>query len=138
MELRGSEFKNLPFRVEVRKMMKMIGRFAILFFSLYIVCMLAGPATMAQDTEKGSIISQYRPPNTSGQNKGAIRSTQQGIVPNVLGMPYPIAKQTLEAAGFEVRTNDVLGNLDLKTVREQFPKPQQMVPGGTTIWLVLN
>jgi hypothetical protein len=124
--------------IEERKMMKMTGRFAILFFSLCIVCMLAEAPAIAQDTEKDSIISQYRPPNTAGQNKGANRSTQQGIVPNVLGMSYPIAKQTLEAAGFEVRTNDVFGNLDLKTVREQSPKPQQMVPGGTTIWLVLN
>lgn len=118
--------------------MTMPNRFAILFGLLCLVCMLAGTPTQAQGAEKGSIISQNRPPNTAGENKGAIRSTQQGFVPNVLGMPYPMAKQTLEAAGFEVRTNDVFGNLDLKTVREQSPKPQQMVPGGTTIWLVLN
>jgi hypothetical protein len=128
----------LETEIEERKMMKMIGRFVILIFSLCIVCMLAEAPAIAQDTEKDSIISQYRPPNTAGQNKGATRSTQQGIVPNVIGMPYPIAKQTLEAAGFVVRTNDVFGNLDLKTVREQSPKPQDMVPGGTVIWIVLN
>jgi hypothetical protein len=78
---------------ERKKMMMMPGRFAILFFSLCIVYMLAETPAIAQDTEKGLIISQYRPPNTPGENKGAIRSTQQGIVPNVLGMPYPIANK---------------------------------------------
>jgi hypothetical protein len=40
-------------------------------------------------------------------------------------MAYPIAKQMLEATGFEVRTNAGFGNLDLKTVQERSPKPQQ-------------
>jgi hypothetical protein len=116
----------------------MPGRFAILFFSLCIVCILAETPAIAQDTKKGFINSQYRPPSTAGENKGAIRSTQQGIVPNVIGMAYPIAKQTLEAAGFEVRTTDAFFNSAQKTVREQSLKPQQMAPIGTAVWLVLN
>jgi beta-lactam-binding protein with PASTA domain len=93
---------------------------------------------IAQDTKRGPIISQYRTPNTSGENKGTVRSTQQGIVPNVVGMTYPKAKQTLEAAGFEARTSDAFFNSSQKTVREQSLKPQQMAPIGTSVWIVLN
>jgi hypothetical protein len=124
--------------MEEKKKMMMPGRFAILFFSLCIVCILAETPAIAQDTKKGFIISQYRPPSTAGENKGAFRSAQQGIVPNVIGMAYPIAKQTLEAAGFEVRTSDAFFNSSQKVVREQSLKPQQMAPIGTSVWLVLN
>lgn len=124
--------------MEEKEKMMMPGRFAILFFALCIVCILAETPVIAQDTKRGPIISQYRTPNTAGENKGAVRSTQQGIVPNVVGMTYPKAKQTLEAAGFEVRTSDAFFNSSQKTVREQSLKPQQMAPIGTSVWLVLN
>jgi beta-lactam-binding protein with PASTA domain len=124
--------------MEEKEKMMMPGRFAILFIALCIVCILAETPVIAQDTKRGPIISQYRTPNTAGENKGAIRSTQQGIVPNVVGMTYLIAKQTLEAAGFEVRTSDAFFNSFQKTVREQSLKPQQMAPIGTSVWQVLN
>ncbi|MDM8085453.1 Stk1 family PASTA domain-containing Ser/Thr kinase [Cellulomonas cellasea] len=88
---------------------------------------------------KGRVISQSPEGGATGHRGDTVTLTvsdgpEPVVVPDVFGLQYEKAKETLEAAGFKVARENVLGGL-FGTVREQSVAKGEMAPKGTTITL---
>ena len=62
----------------------------------------------------------------------------QGTVPNVMGMPFSVAKKMLEDAGFQAQTKGAVPFPDLKTVGEQSPNAYRVASRGSPVMLTLH
>ena len=96
-------------------------------------------ADYSEEYATGTVMAQNPAPGTPGNRTDPVSITiSQGPplveVPNVFGKQFDDAKATLEALGFVVKKQNVLGGL-FGTVREQSIEAGQTAPTGSTITL---
>jgi len=108
-------------------------------FLLVIAAMSAFASDVLPIQYRGNMPFSYSAPHAAiGPGSPVGDRPSQGTVPNVLGMPYSVAKRMLEDAGFQAQPKGAVPFPDLKTVGEQSPNAYRVASRGSAVMLTLH